>query len=178
MAKDESGSDGNTGGPNLDQVSARTNLQETAFFYPHLIADDNGTVKIEFTIPEALTKWKFLSFAHDTELRTGMLTDEITTSKDLMVQPNPPRFLREGDQLEFSVKITNRGEEPQVGSIRLTLADAATDEDLNEKFGNATLDQPFRSTRRTIQERVLEAVGSGLRGRADLESRWSDGDFV
>ena len=112
-------------------------------FYPHLIADDNGTVKIEFTIPEALTKWKFLSFAHDTDLRTGMLIDEVTTSKDLMVQPNPPRFLREGDQLEFSVKITNRGDEPQVGSIRLTLADAATEADLNEKFGNATLDQTF-----------------------------------
>ena len=118
-------------------------MQETAFFYPHLIADDNGTVKIEFTIPEALTKWKFLSFAHDTDLRTGMLIDEVTTSKDLMVQPNPPRFLREGDQLEFSVKITNRGEKPQVGSIRLTLADAATEADLNEKFGNAKLDQTF-----------------------------------
>ena len=143
MDKDDSGLGGNANGPNLDQVSARTNLQETAFFYPHLIADDSGTVKIEFTIPEALTKWKFLSFAHDTDLRTAMLTDEITTSKDLMVQPNPPRFLREGDQLEFSVKITNRGEEPQVGSIRLTLADAATDEDLNEKFGNAKLDQTF-----------------------------------
>ena len=143
MGKDESGADGNASGPNLDQVSARTNLQETAFFYPHLIADDNGTVKIEFTIPEALTKWKFLSFAHDTDLRTAMLTDEITTSKDLMVQPNPPRFLREGDQLEFSVKITNRGEETQVGSIRLTLADAATDEDLNQKFSNAKLDQTF-----------------------------------
>ena len=143
MDKDASGSGGNADGPNLDQVNARTNLQETAFFYPHLIADDNGTVKIEFTIPEALTKWKFLSFAHDTDLRTAMLTDEVTTSKDLMVQPNPPRFLREGDQLEFSVKITNRGDTPQVGSIRLTLADAATDEDLNEKFGNAKLDQTF-----------------------------------
>ena len=97
---------GNPSGSNLDQVSARTNLQETAFFYPHLIAGDNGEVRIEFTIPEALTKWKFLSFAHDADLRTAMLTDEITTSKDLMVQPNPPRFLREGDELEFSVKIT------------------------------------------------------------------------
>ena len=133
----------NSSGPNLDQVSARTNLQETAFFYPHLIAGDNGEVRIEFTIPEALTKWKFLGFAHDANLRTAMLTDEITTSKDLMVQPNPPRFLREGDELEFSVKITNRSDKPQTGSIRLTLADAATEEDLNKKFGNGSLDQTF-----------------------------------
>ena len=117
--------------------------QETAFFYPHLITGDNGEVRIEFTIPEALTKWKFLGFAHDADLRTAMLTDEITTSKDLMVQPNPPRFLREGDELEFSVKITNRSEKPQSGSIRLTLADAATEEDLNKKFGNGSLDQTF-----------------------------------
>ena len=82
----------NSSGPNLDQVSARTNLQETAFFYPHLIAGDNGEVRIEFTIPEALTKWKFLGFAHDADLRTAMLTDEITTSKDLMVQPNPVSY--------------------------------------------------------------------------------------
>ena len=127
----------------MDQVSARTNLQETAFFYPHLTTGDNGEVRIEFTIPEALTKWKFLGFAHDADLRTAMLTDEITTSKDLMVQPNPPRFLREGDELEFSVKITNRSEKPQSGSIRLTLADAATEEDLNKKFGNGSLDQTF-----------------------------------
>ena len=134
---------GNSSGPNLDQVSARTNLQETAFFYPHLTTGDNGEVRIEFTIPEALTKWKFLGFAHDADLRTAMLTDEITTSKDLMVQPNPPRFLREGDELEFSVKITNRSDKPQTGSIRLTLADAATEEDLNKKFGNGSLDQTF-----------------------------------
>ena len=134
---------GSSGGPNLDQVSARTNLQETAFFYPHLIADDSGEVRIEFTIPEALTKWKFLALAHDTNLRSALLIDEITTSKDLMVQPNPPRFLREGDQLEFSVKITNRGDKPQAGSIRLTLADANTEEDLNDRFGNGTMDQTF-----------------------------------
>ena len=61
------GQSGNSSGPNLDQVSARTNLQETAFFYPHLIAGDNGEVRIEFTIPEALTKWKFLGLAHDAD---------------------------------------------------------------------------------------------------------------
>ena len=79
---------GNSSGPNLDQVSARTNLQETAFFYPHLIAGDNGEVRIEFTIPEALTKWKFLGFAHDADLRTAMLTDEITTCL-LYTSPSP-----------------------------------------------------------------------------------------
>jgi uncharacterized protein YfaS (alpha-2-macroglobulin family) len=137
------GGSGNDNNVNLEQVTARKNLQETAFFYPQLTTDADGIVRIEFTIPEALTKWKFMGFAHDSDLRTAMLIDEITTSKDLMVQPNPPRFLREGDQLEFSVKITNRGDQAQSGKVRLALADATTEEDLNAKFGNGDNEQTF-----------------------------------
>ena len=127
----------------LDQVTARTNLQETAFFFPQLTADSDGRVRIEFEIPEALTKWKFQGFAHDADLRTGLLTDEATTSKDLMVQPNPPRFLREGDQIEFSAKITNRSDKDVTGSVRLTLTDGRTDESLDESFTDKDLTQTF-----------------------------------
>ena len=107
----------------LDQVTARKNLSETAFFYPHLMADDEGVVRIEFEIPEALTKWKIKGLAHDQDLRAGVLTDEVTTSKDLMVQPNPPRFLREGDELEFSAKVSNQSATSQVGRVRLNFVD-------------------------------------------------------
>jgi hypothetical protein len=83
-------------------VTARKTLQETAFFYPHLTSNGKGEVRITFTMPEALTKWKFLGFAHDKDLRCGTLKDETITAKDLMLQPNPPRFLREGDVLDFT----------------------------------------------------------------------------
>ena len=79
---------------------------------------------IEFTMPEALTQWRFLGFAHDQQLRSGFLTDKTVTAKDLMVQPNPPRFLREGDVIEFTVKVTNQSATRQTGKVRLTLADA------------------------------------------------------
>ncbi|MDB5312784.1 MAG: hypothetical protein JWO38_6986, partial [Gemmataceae bacterium] len=68
----------------LNTVTARKNLAETAFFFPHLVSDAEGVVRMEFTMPEALTRWKFLGFAHDKELRSGFLTDEIVTAKDLM----------------------------------------------------------------------------------------------
>jgi hypothetical protein len=68
----------------------RENLNETAFFFPHLISDDQGQVKMEFTMPEALTEWKFMGFAHDQELRSGYLQDKTVTAKDLMIQPNAP----------------------------------------------------------------------------------------
>ena len=130
-------------GPDLSQVSARTNLNETAFFFPHLIAGENGEVRMEFTMPEALTQWKFLGFAHDRQLRSGLLQDSVVTAKDLMVQPNPPRFLREGDVLEFTVKVSNQSAARQTGSVRLTLADARTGNAADALLGNAQTDQPF-----------------------------------
>ncbi|UCD49946.1 MAG: hypothetical protein JSW27_20755, partial [Phycisphaerales bacterium] len=127
----------------LDQVSARQNLEETAFFYPHLLTDEDGVVRIEFTVPEALTEWRFFGFAHDGVLRSGFLTDTAVTAKDLMVQPNPPRFAREGDVIEFTVKVSNQSAARQIGTVRLTLADARTLEPRDQALGNVTPDQEF-----------------------------------
>jgi uncharacterized protein YfaS (alpha-2-macroglobulin family) len=129
--------------PNLDQVSARKNLNETAFFFPRLISDDDGKVKMEFTMPEALTRWKFMGFAHDSQLRAGFLQDEVVTAKDLMVQPNPPRFLREGDSIEFTAKVSNQSPAAQKGTVRLTLADARTGQSVDARLGVAATDQAF-----------------------------------
>jgi hypothetical protein len=123
------------------EVGARKNLDETAFFFPHLLANENGTVRLEFTMPEALTTWKFLGFAHDRQLRSGLLTGETITSKDLMVQPNPPRFIREGDLVEFTVKVTNKATVAVKGKVRLEFSDAATLADANPALGNATPEQ-------------------------------------
>ncbi len=134
---------GATPGPDLSNVSARKNLNETAFFFPHLIAGDDGVVKLEFTMPEALTEWKFLGFAHDNQLRSGLLTDKVVTAKDLMVQPNPPRFVREGDVLEFTVKVSNQSPTRQTGKVRLALSDARTAESVDELLGNVERDLEF-----------------------------------
>ena len=154
LAKDRnelSQSGGENGGPDLTKVSIRKNLQETAFFYPNLIADGDGRIKIEFEVPEALTTWKFLGLTHDADLRTGVLTDEMTTSKDLMVQPNPPRFLREGDQLYFSVKVTNQSDKAQTGVVQLQLNNAFDESPIDEAFGNTenkkTFEVPARESR-------------------------------
>jgi hypothetical protein len=146
-------------------VTARRNLQETAFFYPQLTSDADGKVRISFTMPEALTTWKFLGFAHDKELRSGLLEGTTVTSKDLMVQPNPPRFLREGDVLDFTVKITNRGEQAQSGTARLTLADAATQADRTAALGISAADQAFAvpaQESRVVSWRLTVPDGAGF----------------
>ena len=127
----------------LGAVAARTNLEETAFFYPHLTSGEDGTVRMEFTMPEALTEWRFMGFAHDRELRSGRLDATVTTSKDLMVRPNPPRFLREGDELEFTVKVVNQSEQRQRGHVRLTFRHARTNDPTDEALGNTKTDKPF-----------------------------------
>ncbi len=127
----------------LENVTARKNLQETAFFFPSLMADQDGTVRIDFTMPEALTEWKFMGFAHDPQLRAGYLSDTVVTSKDLMVQPNPPRFLREGDQVEFTVKVSNRSATRRAGTVRLSFKDARTDQAVDEALKLGERDQAF-----------------------------------
>ena len=137
------GAGARTGGIDLSKVSARKNLNETAFFFPKLISDKDGIVRMEFTMPEALTKWKFLGFAHDKEMRSGFLSDSMVTAKDLMVQPNPPRFLREGDKIEFTVKVSNQSPTIQKGTVRLTFNDARTNQSVDGKLGNKVTDLNF-----------------------------------
>jgi len=114
--------------PDLSQVTARKNLNETAFFFPQLLSDQDGVVKLQFTMPEALTTWRFMGFAHDKQVRSGFLDGKTVTAKDLMVQPNPPRFLREGDTLEFTVKVSNQTTNRQQGKVKLTFNDAVSGE--------------------------------------------------
>ena len=129
--------------PDLNQVTARKNLNENAFFFPQLTSDSNGLVRMTFTMPEALTKWKFIGFAHDQSVRSGLLEGHAITAKDLMVQPNPPRFLREGDTVEFTVKVSNQSEQAQTGKVRLTFNDMLTDRSADELLGNARTEQAF-----------------------------------
>jgi uncharacterized protein YfaS (alpha-2-macroglobulin family) len=130
-------------GPDLSQIPTRTDFDETAFFFPHLLSGSDGVVKMEFTMPESLTTWRFLGFAHDGQMRSGYLTDATITAKDLMVEANPPRFVREGDTIEFTVKVTNRTAARQTGKVSLTLTDARTLESRDQALGNTSPELDF-----------------------------------
>jgi uncharacterized protein YfaS (alpha-2-macroglobulin family) len=121
----------------------RKNFNETAFFFPQLYADTSGNYSFSFTMPEALTQWKWQTFAHTKDLAFGNNTATITTQKTLMVQANAPRFVREGDNLEFVAKLSNLSDKELTGQVRLELVDASTNVSVDGWFQNMFPTQYF-----------------------------------
>lgn len=124
-------------------IQVRKNFNETAFFYPDLQTDAAGNVTFLFTIPEALTKWKLMTLAHTRDMQSGYVEKTTVTQKVLMVQPNAPRFMREGDKMEFTVKIVNMADSEVTGNATLELIDAATNKPVDGWFKNVFPAQYF-----------------------------------
>lgn len=130
----------------LDKVQVRENLNETAFFYPALESDNNGNVAIRFTLPESVTTWKFMGLAHDKEMRNGLLVDEAVAQKTVMVQPNMPRFLREGDKSIIVVKLFNTSDKKVSGNTRMQILDPETNKVVWQKTQNYSIDAEGSAT--------------------------------
>lgn len=130
----------------LNHVQVRENLNETAFFYPALESDNNGNVAIRFTLPESVTTWKFMGLAHDKEMRNGLLVDEAVAQKTVMVQPNMPRFLREGDKSTIVVKLFNTSDKKVSGNARMQILDPETNKVVWQKTQNYSIDAEGSAT--------------------------------
>lgn len=140
------GGSGSDVGQYLDKVQVRENLNETAFFYPALESDNNGNVAIRFTLPESVTTWKFMGLAHDKEMRNGLLVDEAVAQKTVMVQPNMPRFLREGDKSTIVVKLFNTSDKKVSGNTRMQILDPETNKVVWQKTQNYSIDAEGSAT--------------------------------
>ncbi|PQJ20632.1 alpha-2-macroglobulin family protein [Tenacibaculum sp. SG-28] len=110
------------------EMNFRKNLKETAFFFPQLKTDKDGSVSFEFTTPEALTSWKLQVLAHTKNLYSGIKTEEIITQKQVMVTPSLPRFLRKGDSIVIPAKITNTTTKILEGTANISFHNPLTGE--------------------------------------------------
>lgn len=120
-----------------EQVQVRENLNETAFCYPMLVTDKDGNVVMKFTLPESLTTWRFMGVANTVDMNYGSIEGEAIAQKDVMVQPNVPRFIRMGDEAQLSARIFNTGEKNVSGHATLQLIDPETNKVVFEQ------QQPF-----------------------------------
>lgn len=163
------GGSGSDAGQFLDKVQIRENLNETAFFYPALESDNQGNVAINFTLPESVTTWKFMGLAHDTEMRNGCLVDEAVAQKTVMVQPNMPRFLREGDKSCIVVKLFNTSDKKVSGNARMQILDAETQKVVWQKTqgyridaeGSATVSFDVQGLKEGVYINKVVAAGTG-----------------
>ena len=115
-------------------IPLRKNLQETAFFFPHLKIQKDGSVEIDFTAPEALTKWKFRGLAHNKTTDFIYVESLSKTQKDVMIQPNMPRFVRETDVVVLKARVSNTTNAPLHATAVLRLFNTVTGEDLTDKI--------------------------------------------
>lgn len=163
------GGSGSGAGQFLDKVQIRENLNETAFFYPALESDNQGNVAINFTLPESVTTWKFMGLAHDKEMRNGLLVDEAVAQKTVMVQPNMPRFLREGDKSCIVVKLFNTSDKKVSGNARMQILDAETQKVVWQKTqgyridaeGSATVSFDVQGLKEGVYINKVVAAGNG-----------------
>ncbi len=127
----------------LNNIPVRKNLQETAFFFPQLQTDADGNITFSFTTPEALTQWKLQLLAHTKTLESSVKTLQTVTQKELMVIPNAPRFLRQGDNITISTKITNLTDKSLSGQATLILTDAITGKDISQELVRSSAVETF-----------------------------------
>lgn len=121
-----SGATGNASEPVVNPT-VRTNFTETALWAPRLRTDKSGNMNITFTLPESLTSWNLRGVAHDCDLNYDMLLATATASKELMVQPNVPRFVRRGDKATISTRIANQSKAEKTGYAKLEIVNPESD---------------------------------------------------
>jgi hypothetical protein len=125
------GGEAATGGP----VELRSDFSETAFWEPHLVLGEDGTVAFEFTVPDSVTEWSVWVHALTRDLAGGSIRQETKSVKQLLVRPYLPRFLREGDRAVVRVLVNNAGEAALAGSLTLDILDPESEESLLAEFG-------------------------------------------
>src|SRR5690554_863221 len=116
------------------EIPLRKNLNETAFFYPHLQTNDKGEIVIDFTAPEALTQWKFRGLAHNKFTDYIYIETLSRTQKDVMIQPNMPRFVRETDEVVLKARVSNTTAQPLNATAMLRLFNTITGEELSDEI--------------------------------------------
>jgi TonB-dependent SusC/RagA subfamily outer membrane receptor len=149
----------------LAQVKTRSNFNETAFFYPHIKTDSNGKFSFQFTTPESLTKWKLRIFGHNKNLESGYFESSIISQKDVMIQTNMPRFVREKDEITLTAKVVNLTQEIKSGNAMLLLFDATTMQPIDAIANNSSNVKAFNcKSKESVPVSWTVTIPEGVQG--------------
>ncbi|MDB5090423.1 MAG: hypothetical protein JWR09_4417, partial [Mucilaginibacter sp.] len=143
-------------------IIIRKNFNETAFFYPQLLTNEKGEIMVEFIIPESLTKWRFKAFAHTKQFQIGYIEDEVVTQKQLSINANMPRFLREGDTIAISTRLADLAGKTLKGTVKMQLFNALNMQPVNLFSIKADAEQQFEvagSTNKAVTFHLVIPAG-------------------
>ena len=156
----------------------RENFNETAFFYPNLQTNAKGEVEISFTLPESLTEWTFMGLAHTENMDYGSMTSSVVARKELMVQPNMPRFVRHGDKMSIASRIINQSEKTVSGNAIIRLLDPETEKEVwssTQKFSvvaGRTISVDFDYDIPEDYSMLICEISAGNKTFSDGERNW------
>ncbi len=139
--KEEDNVNSNTAKKQEETILLRQNLKETVFFFPELMTDNDGNIILSFNMNEALTKWRLMTFAHTKDFKYGYDERFVRTQKNLMLFPNAPRFMRDGDKITFSAKVTNMTTTLLNGQSTIKFFDAITMKDITSDLVKSPVTQ-------------------------------------
>ena len=131
-------------------IRVRQNFTETAFFYPQLRTDEQGRIKLRFTLPDQYTNWQFFATGHDKRLNTCELTAFLQSRRTVMLQSNAPRFLREGDTMDFAAKVVNTGDKTVRGEVTLEVFNAEDNQPIKMICADDSYDRIGRDGARPV----------------------------
>ena len=152
------------------EPTLRENFNETAFFFPQLRTNNDGSATFSFTMPDALTRWRLMLMAYTKDRKTGQNEYTFTSSKPVMIMADMPRYMYDNDELWFVANVINTGDEPVTPTAKLEIFDAGTmkpvDLIINDgpSTGSGTCPIPME----TIQPGRSKEVRWKVRGQYDL----------
>jgi hypothetical protein len=163
-----------TGPGDKDQDQLRSDFSETAFWKPHLVVDETGSVAFEFSVPDSVTEWNVWIHALTSDLRGGSLQRQSRSVKELMVRPYLPRFLREGDRALLRVAVNNSSDDWLEGHLDLEIRDPESGASILSDFGLSQRDSssvPFKVAAGQGQTLTFEIEAPVRVGAADVVVR-------
>ncbi len=177
-AFDVAGNDEGSAEETVNKEVLRENLNETAFFYPSLTTDKDGQVSIRFTLPESVTTWRFLGLAYDKTMNHGMLEGVTVAKKEVMVQPNIPRFIRKGDNATIATRIFNTSDHAISGTVKMQLLDPTTETVIHEESQpfvvdkEGTVSASFRYSPTKVYDLLICRIIASGEGYSDGEQHY------
>ena len=145
------------------EPTLRENFNETAFFFPQLRTNKDGSATFSFTMPDALTRWRLMLLAYTKDRKTGSKDYTFTSSKPVMIMADMPRYMYDNDELWFVANVINTGDEAVIPKAKLEIFDAATMQPVNILASDATI--PME----TIQPGRSKEVRWKVKAKYDLE---------